>query len=142
MPAVSRPLIDDGRRPVRQGVLPGGRAALRKGLDDPDLEPRLRQLDEAFAGEAVLTATMLDRILHHASVVQISGESYRLKDKRRAGILARPTKTTEGREFGRPLGHLARARWLLAFPTGFIARHTAAVAAAGVIVASGLAAPA
>jgi DNA replication protein DnaC len=45
--------------------------------------------DEAFAGEAVLTAAMLDRILHHASVVQISGESYRLKDKRRAGILNR-----------------------------------------------------
>ncbi len=33
---------------------------------------------------------MLDRILHHATVVQIAGESYRLKDKRRAGILARP----------------------------------------------------
>jgi IstB-like ATP binding protein len=51
--------------------------------------------DEAFAGEAVLTAAMLDRILHHASVVQISGESYRLKDKRRAGILARPARTRE-----------------------------------------------
>jgi DNA replication protein DnaC len=46
--------------------------------------------DEAFAGDAVLTAAMLDRILHHATVVQISGESYRLKDKRRAGIMARP----------------------------------------------------
>ncbi len=33
---------------------------------------------------------MLDRILHHATVVQIAGESYRLKDKRRAGIMARP----------------------------------------------------
>jgi DNA replication protein DnaC len=33
---------------------------------------------------------MLDRVLHHASVVQISGESYRLKDKRRAGVIARP----------------------------------------------------
>jgi DNA replication protein DnaC len=31
--------------------------------------------DEAFAGDAVLTAAMLDRILHHATVVQISGES-------------------------------------------------------------------
>ena len=40
--------------------------------------------------DAVLTAAMLDRILHHATVVQIAGESYRLKDKRRAGILARP----------------------------------------------------
>lgn len=46
--------------------------------------------DEAFAGDAVLTAAMLDRVLHHATVVQIAGESYRLKDKRRAGIMARP----------------------------------------------------
>ena len=43
--------------------------------------------DQAFAGEAVLTAAMLDRLLHHATVVQISGESYRLKDKRRAGVM-------------------------------------------------------
>jgi DNA replication protein DnaC len=34
--------------------------------------------DQAFAGETVLTAAMLDRLLHHAAVVQISGESYRL----------------------------------------------------------------
>jgi DNA replication protein DnaC len=33
---------------------------------------------------------MLDRLLHHATVVQITGESYRLKDKRRAGVMARP----------------------------------------------------
>ena len=43
--------------------------------------------DQAFAGEAVLTAAMLDRLLHHATVVQISGESYRLRDKRRAGVV-------------------------------------------------------
>ena len=45
--------------------------------------------DQAFAGEAVLTAAMLDRLLHHATVVQIGGESYRLKDKRRAGVVAK-----------------------------------------------------
>ena len=45
--------------------------------------------DEAFAGDAVLTAAMLDRILHRATVIQIAGQSYRLKDKRRAGIMAR-----------------------------------------------------
>jgi len=39
---------------------------------------------------AILTAAMLDRVLHHAAVVHITGESYRLKDKRRAGIMARP----------------------------------------------------
>jgi DNA replication protein DnaC len=54
--------------------------------------------DEAFAGDAVLTAAMLDRVLHHASVVQISGESYRLKDKRRAGIMARPANSKDGAE--------------------------------------------
>ncbi len=43
--------------------------------------------DQAFAGEAVLTAAMLDRLLHHATVVRIGGASYRLKDKRRAGVM-------------------------------------------------------
>ena len=54
--------------------------------------------DQAFAGDAVLTAAMLDRILHHATVVQIAGESYRLKDKRRAGIMARPHNAKEIKE--------------------------------------------
>ena len=39
----------------------------------------------AFADDQTLTAAMLDRLLHHAHIVQISGESYRLKDKRKAG---------------------------------------------------------
>lgn len=39
----------------------------------------------AFADDATLTAALLDRLLHYAHVVQISGESYRLKDKRKAG---------------------------------------------------------
>ncbi len=54
--------------------------------------------DEAFAGDTVLTAAMLDRILHHATVVQIAGESYRLKDKRRAGIMARPQSTSTAKK--------------------------------------------
>ncbi len=37
---------------------------------------------------------MLDRLLHHAQVVQIQGESYRLKDKRKAGIIG-PTRNTK-----------------------------------------------
>ncbi len=40
----------------------------------------------AFANDQTLTAAMLDRLLHHAHIVQISGESYRLKDKRKVGI--------------------------------------------------------
>lgn len=53
--------------------------------------------EEAFAGDAVLTAAMLDRVLLHATVVQIAGESYRLKDKRRAGIVARPQTRDKAR---------------------------------------------
>jgi DNA replication protein DnaC len=41
-----------------------------------------------FADDQTLTAAMLDRLLHHAHIVQISGESYRLKDKRKAGTPA------------------------------------------------------
>jgi DNA replication protein DnaC len=40
--------------------------------------------DSAFAGDSVLTAAMLDRILHHSTIISISGESFRLKDKRKA----------------------------------------------------------
>jgi len=51
--------------------------------------------DQAFAGDRVLTAAMLDRLLHHAQVVQIQGESYRLKDKRKAGIVGPARKDKE-----------------------------------------------
>ncbi len=39
--------------------------------------------------DQTMTAAMLDRLLHHAHIVQITGESYRLKDKRKAGQAAR-----------------------------------------------------
>jgi DNA replication protein DnaC len=44
------------------------------------------QWDSAFAGDTTLTAAMLDRLLHHAHVAIISGDSYRLKERRKAGI--------------------------------------------------------
>lgn len=43
------------------------------------------QWDQTFGGNATLTAAMLDRILHHAHIVQIKGDSYRLKQQRKAG---------------------------------------------------------
>ena len=30
---------------------------------------------------------MVDRLMHHAHLIKIKGESYRLKDKRKAGVL-------------------------------------------------------
>ena len=38
-------------------------------------------------GDQVLASAILDRLLHHATTVNIKGESYRLKEKRRAGLL-------------------------------------------------------
>lgn len=46
----------------------------------------------------VLATAILDRLLHHATTLNIKGESYRLKEKRRAGLLARQPVPTEGEE--------------------------------------------
>lgn len=45
------------------------------------------QWSTAFADDQTLTAALLDRLLHHAHIVQISGNSYRLKGKKSAGIV-------------------------------------------------------
>lgn len=42
-------------------------------------------------GDPVLATAILDRVLHHATILNIRGESYRLKDKKRAGSWAPPT---------------------------------------------------
>lgn len=42
----------------------------------------------AFAGDQTLTAALLDRLLHHAHIVQISGESFRLRHKKLAGNIS------------------------------------------------------
>ena len=38
----------------------------------------------------VLATAILDRLLHHASTLNVKGDSYRLKEKRKAGLLGRP----------------------------------------------------
>ena len=40
-------------------------------------------------GDPVIASAILDRVLHHASTLNIKGESYRLKEKRKAGLLSR-----------------------------------------------------
>lgn len=40
---------------------------------------------EIFAGDAVMASAALDRLLHRCTVVNIRGESYRLKEKQKAG---------------------------------------------------------
>jgi DNA replication protein DnaC len=45
----------------------------------------------AVFGDEVLAAAILDRLLHHSHTLLIQGESYRLKQKRKAGLLGRAT---------------------------------------------------
>ncbi|WIG94426.1 ATP-binding protein [Myxococcus sp. SDU36] len=40
-------------------------------------------------GDDVLAAAILDRLLHHSHTVLIQGDSYRLRQKRKAGLLGR-----------------------------------------------------
>jgi DNA replication protein DnaC len=41
-------------------------------------------------GDPVLATAILDRLLHHSTVINIRGESYRLKDRKKQGIGANP----------------------------------------------------
>jgi len=38
-------------------------------------------------GDNVIATAILDRLLHHSQVITIKGESYRLKEKRRSGLI-------------------------------------------------------
>jgi IstB-like ATP binding protein len=52
-----------------------------------------------FAGDPVMASAALDRLLHRATIINIKGESYRLKDKRKAGLFPslqhKPEKTSK-----------------------------------------------
>jgi len=37
--------------------------------------------------DEALTTAILDRLIHHSHILNIQGESYRLKQKREAGVL-------------------------------------------------------
>jgi len=58
-------------------------------------------------GDDVLAAAILDRLLHHSHTLMIQGESYRLKQKRKAGLLASPHAIVSSR--GALAGEPARA---------------------------------
>lgn len=45
------------------------------------------QWHQAFAGDVTLTAALLDRLLHHSHLIQIKGDSYRLRKKAKAGVI-------------------------------------------------------
>lgn len=48
-------------------------------------------------GDQVIATAILDRLLHHSTTLNIKGESYRLKDKRRAGLVTTPARKEDER---------------------------------------------
>ena len=48
-------------------------------------------------GETTIATAILDRLLHHSTTVNIRGDSYRLKDRRKAGLLPSGVKSEEPR---------------------------------------------
>ena len=44
--------------------------------------------------DSVMATAILDRLLHHATTINIKGESYRLKEKRKAGLLGKKASAT------------------------------------------------
>ena len=50
-------------------------------------------MGEVF-GDEVVAASMIDRLVHHAEVIALKGDSYRLKD-RDLGRVPAATNTTE-----------------------------------------------
>jgi len=42
---------------------------------------------EIFSGDEVIAAAILDRLLHHSTTISIRGESYRLREKKKAGLI-------------------------------------------------------
>lgn len=46
-------------------------------------------------GDPVVATAILDRLLHHSHVLTIRGESYRLREKRRSGLIKPVTSISE-----------------------------------------------
>jgi len=51
---------------------------------------------QVFANDAVLASAALDRLLHRSTVINIRGDSYRLKEKRQAGASANAHRSDPG----------------------------------------------
>src|SRR6516162_2961658 len=53
-------------------------------------------------GDPIIATAILDRLLHHSTTINIRGESYRLKERRKAGLLSRPEDQQENAEVPSP----------------------------------------
>ena len=98
-PVTGLPALADSRRARVSATLAGGSelvlpatgAPLRTCESHRHQQQELRRLGDVF-NDQVLATAILDRLLHHATTVNIKGESYRLREKKKAGLLGRRTK--------------------------------------------------
>ena len=104
-PLICSCFLDYSLSPFTQNFLPGpARLPIKKTLDDFDFsfQPSIdkRQIDELATmrflengenvvflgppgvGKTHLASAILDRVLHHCTVINIKGESYRLKERK------------------------------------------------------------
>jgi hypothetical protein len=58
------------------------------------IEPMLLQ-----PSDPIIATAILDRLLHHSTTINIRGESYRLKDRRKAGLFPRAEEETRPAPF-------------------------------------------
>jgi len=83
-------------RAVSDAPCAGSRAAADAGREEVVFVGMLVTSNRAVGewgtvfGDAVVATAILDRLLHHSHVVTIRGDSYRLHEKRRSGLLKAP----------------------------------------------------
>lgn len=56
------------------------------------LRANARLIEGVGASSRALEAAILDRLLHQSHVITIRGDSYRLREKRRSGLLEKPLR--------------------------------------------------
>jgi DNA replication protein DnaC len=57
-------------------------------------------------GDSVVATAILDRLLHHSTVMTIRGDSYRLREKRHSGLLQKAGVAVETNETTNQWGQL------------------------------------
>jgi len=55
-------------------------------------------------GDPIIATAILDRLLHHSTTVNIRGESYRLKERRKAGLIPLPDQQPSESSAAAPTG--------------------------------------
>jgi len=84
LPAEAELSVPAGSTLLWTGEILGGATS-----EDPSLTctTGVGEWGEVFSGDTVIATAILDRLLHHSTTIPIKGESYRLKDRKKAGIV-------------------------------------------------------